>query len=358
MTYRHKLLLKKALIVIGIILLAVFVIGVIGFRYLGRYVVYTEDGAYFSFNSQAPETSAALQAEAPIESPVLVTGDSLREASFLESEERTELNAEDIQGLFLDYATLTDASAISAVDLTSDSYNALVLEMRVAGSDILDTSAVRSLIARASDMRLIAMISCLDDSDYALSHSEEALQISGGALWLSDAGSYYLDPTQEDVQDYLASMITQLQSMGFDEVILNNFNFPESLNIEYTSESSRSDLLVSAYESLQEKVNCTLGILVKDTEAGHQAFDAAEHLYVYFTDGSGLKEYMENYADRYIVFLTSSHDTRFDDYGKIYTEQDVDYFSSLPDVTAGNTEESDSTAESSAAPSPETTDNG
>ena len=41
MTYRNKLLLKRALIVLGIILLVLLIAGLIGFSYLGRYVVYT-----------------------------------------------------------------------------------------------------------------------------------------------------------------------------------------------------------------------------------------------------------------------------------------------------------------------------
>lgn len=60
-------------------------------------------------------------------------------------------------------------------------------------------------------MHLVAMMSCLNDSAYALSHTSEALAISGGALWMNSAGSYWLDPTNTDVQNYLAEMINQLR---------------------------------------------------------------------------------------------------------------------------------------------------
>ena len=332
MTYRNKLRLRRFLKILGIVLLVLFVLGLIGFSYLGRYVVYTEDGAHFSFHSQSPDSTASAPAAAPIEAPVLITGASVHEESIDEGSSLESISSDEVSGLFIDYGTLSDPAAANTVDLSTGDYNTVVMEMRVGGSEILNSTTVQELIARAkgADIRPIAMISCLDDSSYALEHPKEALQISGGALWMSDSGSYWLDPTQSGVQEYLASMIAELTGMGFDEVILNNFTFPQSSAIVYNSDTSREELLQDAYKSLEKAVglSCTLGILVKDPETGHQAFDLAEHLYVYYTDGSTLKQYVEDHPDYYMIFFTSSHDTRFDAYGKIYTSEDVDYFSS------------------------------
>ena len=350
MTYRNKLRLRRFLIILAIVLLALVIVGLIGFSYLGRYVVYTEDGAHFSFHSQAPSAPEAEQAAAPVESPVLVTGSSIREQSILEDGSSTSLQDSEVKGLLVDYVTLSDPTAVSAVDLSTGAYNTLVLEMRAGGSAILDTDAVRQLISRAksAQMHLVALMSCLNDSAYALSHTDEALAISGGALWTNSAGSYWLDPTNADVQDYLVGMINQLETMGFQEVILNNFSFPTTDEIVYSSDSTRESMLQDAYKALENKVglDCTLGLLIKDPESGHQAFDLAEHLYVYYSDGSSLKQYVDDHPDTYLVFLTSSHDTRFDDYGKVYTQQSVDYFSSLPDLdTSGTTESTETSPE-------------
>ena len=353
MTYRNKLRLRRFLIILAIVLLALVIVGLIGFSYLGRYVVYTEDGAHFSFHSQPPSAPETEQAAAPVESPVLVTGSSIREQSILEDGSTTALQDCEVKGLLVDYVTLSDPTAVSAVDLGTGAYNTLVLEMRAGGSAILDTDAVRQLISRAksAQMHLVAMMSCLNDSAYALSHTSEALAISGGALWMNSAGSYWLDPTNADVQNYLAGMINQLETMGFQEVILNNFSFPTTDEIVYSSDSTRESMLQDAYKALENKANldCTLGLLIKDPESGHQAFDLAEHLYVYYSDGSSLKQYVDDHPDTYLVFLTSSHDTRFDDYGKVYTQQSVDYFSSLPDLDPSSNDTTD-TAETSPEP--------
>ncbi len=278
---------------------------------------------------------------------MLVTGSSIREQSILEDGDSTVLQDSEVKGLLVDYVTLSDPSAVSAVDLGTGAYNTLVLEMRAGGSAILDTDAVRQLISRAesAQMHLVAMTSCLNDSAYALAHTDEALAISGGALWMNSADSYWLDPTNADVQNYLAEMINQLEAMGFQEVILNNFSFPTTDEIVYSSDSTRESMLQDAYKALENKVglDCTLGLLIKDPESGHQAFDLAEHLYVYYSEGSSLEQYVDDHPDTYLVFLTASHDTRFDDYGKVYTQQSVDYFSSLPDLDLSNNDTTETT---------------
>lgn len=360
MTYRNKLRLRRFLKILGIVLLVLFVLGLIGFSYLGRYVVYTEDGAHFSFHSQSPDSTASAPPAAPIEAPVLVTGASIHEESIDEGSSMESISSTEVSGLFIDYNTLSDPAAANTVDLSTGDYNTIVMEMRIGGSDILNSTAVQELIARAkgADIRPIAMISCLDDSSYALEHPKEALQISGGALWMSDSGSYWLDPTQSGVQEYLASMIAELTGMGFEEVILNNFTFPQSASIVYNSDTSREELLQSAYKALEKAVSCPMGILVKDPETGHQAFDLAEHLYIYYNDGSTLKQYVASHSDYYMIFFTSSHDTRFDAYGKIYTSKDVDYFSSRSSSTGDSADGTgDETAvENTEAPAENTAD--
>lgn len=326
MTYRKKLFLKRLAVVLGIAAAIIIVALVIGFYYLGRYVVYTEDGAYFSFHqdrhTQVEEGLTIL----PPEDPVLVTGDSILETEGLTDENIIRLSADEVNGLLVDYETLLDGSTLNAIDFTDSDYNLLILEMRSEGSEILNTQPVLTLMQRAKDqeVKLVAMISCLDDQSYALEHTEQALPIAGGPLWVSSSGSYWLDPTNEDVQGYVTNMILSLSNMGFQEVILNNFYFPESSYIDYSSDKSRQELLIEAYENIEEQVGirCTLGILITDPTSGHQAQDYAEHLYVYYDEGSQLASYVANNPDHYIVFVTASHDTRFDNYGKIMLENE------------------------------------
>lgn len=341
MTYRKKLLLKRLAVILGIVLVVVILALILGFSYLGRYVVYTEDGAYFSFDStrETTEIEEGLNILPP-EDPVLITGESVFETQALTDEEFIRLSADEVNGLLVNYETLEKGDALNTIDFTESGYNMLVLEMRSAGSEILSSEPVLALMQRAKDqgIKLTAMISCLDDREYALAHTDQALSIDGGALWVSSGGSYWLDPANEDVQKYITDMILTLSGMGFQEVILNNFYFPESENIVYTSEKTREELMIEAYEKVEETISirCTLGVLVTDPSKGHQALDYAEHLYVYYDSGNRLQSYIESHPDHYVVFVTASHDTRFDEFGKLMVDNENASF--IPEAT----DESDS----------------
>lgn len=322
MTYRNKILLKRMLLIAGIVIVSIALVLLVGFSYLGRYVVYTEDGAHFSFRNSAGEDTglSTYTPPDPPENPVLVTGESILEDDVL-IDSGKKLVATEVRGLLLNYETLKDAVSFSSVELSADETNVLMLEMRKYGSDILNTKAIQSLISRAKNQEvyLVAMISCLPDSDYALEHAADALQIEGGALWVGDDRSYWLNPATENTQKYIATMIRQLMDMGFDEVVLEDFEFPTTDYISYSADASRDELLIEAFTNIQKQVGTEfpVSLYVSNPDVGHQAFDVAEHLYVNLPYGSELRAYMENHPDHFIVFLTDSHDTRYDNYGKI-----------------------------------------
>ena len=324
MTYRNKLLLKRALIVLAILLALLVLLGIILFTYLGRYVVYTEDGAYFSFHEAAQEqrpTAAPGPAPSQIE---VVIGSALSAGEVL-SGDSISIPANEVKGILVDYNTLADGSNLNEIDLSDDSINTLALEMRTQGSDILGTPSVLQLIQRAKsqEVRLIAVISCLDDTEYVHAHPSEGIVVYGDELWTDDNGNPWMDPTQDTVIDYLAGIIHELSAMGFDEVVLKNFAISDSDRINFsTGEFTRAELVAQAYNDLVDATinDCDLGLLIENPEEGHQAIDAADRLYVHFSDGSQVKEYAETHPDHYLVFITESHDTRFDAFGKLSLE--------------------------------------
>lgn len=321
MTYRNKLLLKRILIVLAILLAVLILLGIILFTYLGRYVVYTEDGAYFAFHETAQDQRPTA-APGPAPSQVEVVIGSAVSAGDVLSSDSISIPANEVTGVLVDYNTLADGSTLNEIDLSDDSINTLALEMRTQGSDILSTAPVLQLIQRAKsqEVRLIALISCLDDTEYVHTHRSEGIVVYGDELWTDDNGNAWMDPTQDTVIDYLAGIIQELSAMGFDEVVLKNFSISDSdrININ-TGDATRDDLVARAYNDLVDATidDCDLGLLIENPEEGHQAMDAADRIYVQFSDGSQIKEYAEAHPDHYLVFITESHDTRFDEFGKL-----------------------------------------
>ena len=325
MTLRTRRILKRIAIAIAVLIAVAVLVLLFSFVYLGRYLVYTEDGAHFSFNSTEETVSASDNTVSLPDAPVLVTGSPIAEDSMLEGDTVEKLSADEINGLYIDYETLSGDTNFNQMDLSDSGYNVLVLEMRKDGSQLLTNSNVNTLINHATSqgIHLYAVISCLDDDAYALANPDLAIRNEDGVYWVSSEGHYYLDPAESKTKTYLTNFITSLADMGFEQVILRHYAISNDSSLVYNSDSSRASVVISSFHALENAVSglCTLGVYVEDPDAGHQLFDDASSLYVAFSDGGSVRSYMEEHADYPIVLVTSSHDTRFDDYGKLFIYQ-------------------------------------
>ena len=320
MTYRNKLLLRRSLIVLAVLAAIAALVLLVGFIYVGRYVIYTEDGARFAFEQTPQEASPASTLPVP-ETIELVTGEPIT-ANEVIGDIAPALEDTEVNGFLIDYGTLASGATLSQIDLEPDVNNTIVLQMRAPDKDIISTEPVRALIERAKsqDIHLVALISCLSDSTFARNHPDQALQSSRDTLWVTNDGTCWLDPGQDEVINYLAGIVKVLSDMGFQEVVLDDFYMPSSDLYDYVYDGrTNADITTAAYNKLLDATmdQCRLGLFVWDTAHGHQALDAADRLYVYYTDGSSVKQYAENHPDHHLVFVTDSHDTRFESYGRI-----------------------------------------
>ncbi len=330
------------LLILVIAVVVILILLLIGYTYLGRYVVYTEDGAYFSFHDDTGETSRTVLTVPEISGELdLVTGEPISAGEV--SLGITSIADTDVRGVLVDNDTLQYGATLGQIELGSDSNNTLVMEMRATDSPMLDSDAIRRLISRAKtqEVHLVAMIACLSDSDYALEHPDLAVQITGGALWMGSLGSYWLDPGQDEVISYVTDMILELADMGFDEVLLDDFYIPVGGDAVYDSGGvTLETVMTRAYNNLVDATIdfCQLSLLISDPDNGHQAMAAADRIYVEYDNGSTVADYAENHPDQYLVFITESHDTRFDSYGRI--EAGADFTVTGMPVSAGESEES------------------
>lgn len=101
MTYRKKLLLKRLLIVLGIVAAVLAVVMIIGFTYLGRYVVYTEDGAHFSFHAQSSLEQPGGTTPVVLDQMELIMGASVSAEELL-GDDNTNIPDSDVQGVLVD----------------------------------------------------------------------------------------------------------------------------------------------------------------------------------------------------------------------------------------------------------------
>lgn len=194
-------------------------------------------------------------------------------------------------------------------------YSSAVSENR--NSDI-DTAAMDSLIQElcSSGCYAIARLPALRDMLYGLNHVQDGLPVAAGYLWMDSDGCYWLDPSSDGTQVYLANIANELKGLGFDEVVFSDYYFPDTDSIVFKDDKQKA-----LEDTAQTLVNsCT-------TDSFAVSFTAQS----YFGAPRGRSRmYLENAAaaeaetlatqfgfedpDVRVVFLTTVHDTRFDAY--------------------------------------------
>lgn len=83
----------------------------------------------------------------------------------------------------------------------------------------------------AQDTYTLARISCLkDDAASMKDMAGRGLTQENGYIWYGAENQHYLDLAKTGTQDYLLSLIRELASLGFDEILLSDLAYPTDGN--------------------------------------------------------------------------------------------------------------------------------
>lgn len=326
-TYRQKLRLKKGLKLFFLVIAITAVLLIAFVLFVGRYVVYTADGIRIDYSRNAANLTAQPQAKADAAETVGATITyesplpSISEGGLLKG---YYITTEQLQSLD------TVRSAVSSLD-----YGATVmLEMKsiygyfyyrtaIDGAQTAeaDLDGIESLISmlRQRGCNLIAMVPAYSDYAFALANQSCGLSLSNGALWMNEDGCYWLNPASDTVSSYLVQIAKELSSKGFSEVVFEDFYFPSSSNIYYTSTQSRDELIASAAQQITsffEGSNLIISFCTDRMDFPTKGLTG--RLYLENVDAAELDRAVSAYASdtldaaTQLVFLTSSRDTRYD----------------------------------------------
>lgn len=325
--YRTRQILKR----IGIIALIVLLLGsllyLFWFLWLGRFVVYTrQEGAVLNMelDPNIPKGPEAVPPEAETISIYYNEGDN----AINTSKELTQ-----IVGYYADEELLADMALVEQQVGILETGTPVMLDVkdskgRFFYSSALSTDRRSSIDPAAMDaliekldkkgMYLIARLPAFRDYAFGLRQTSNGLFVASGAyLWADDDYCYWLDPTKQGTVTYLVDIVTELKSLGFDEVVFDNFCFPDTNDLKFSGDRAQA-------------LNDTAKTLL--TTCGDQSFTVS-----FISSGQGLsfpggrcRLYMTDVAAAQaaavaeqsgtddpainIVFLTENHDTRFNDY--------------------------------------------
>ena len=336
-SYRNKRAVRRVVLIVLGVLLALLLLLVCRFIFLGRYVVYADGAVHFDYTQKLSPTGNTPDTPDPAEFPFETVLDVQAESP------DGEQPMQQLTGYYISTRMLADGvdAVREALDETDD-YNAVVIDVKsiygnfyystelagatTASADVVDITQVDALIkdlTRREGLAVIARVPAFSDPVYALAHQSEGLPLYSGALWTDDNGCYWLNPYSNGVQGYLSSIALELSQLGFDEVLFDNFYFPDSDRIAWTSDDiTRDGAVLDAAQNIKDNLFGN-GIRVCFGTSSPSVAAFADRIFVSSDEpdtvavlAESMQQALSDTASQ-IVFLTDSRDTRFETCGVV-----------------------------------------
>jgi hypothetical protein len=321
-SYRTRLLLRRILGITAMVLVVAVVITVCSVLWLQRFVVYTDDGVKLVFDQ--PKRLPASQLPQPTSTPAVTIHYS--DQPFREGLPQLIGYHIEAQDLMDDPEAvrqkLEHLPAGTAVLLDVKGYRGYFYYSTRVGlttSSSYDMSKMDDFIRwlAGSDLYVIARMSALRDFDLVWHDESYGLTKTSGGLY-SDRGSYglgyWLNPTNTDVLKYLTAVIKELDGLGFDEVVLQNFCFPDVDNLSF--QGNREEAILSAAQQLVDA--CATDSFSVSFASDDPAFILPEGLCRLYLEGVSPENAQTAWdstaiADKrlYLVFVAPNEDARY-----------------------------------------------
>ncbi len=331
-SYRNKQRAKVALIVLAVILGILLGFVVCRAIYLQRFLVYSETDVRLNYEQDLRSDRQPEEVLSASDFPLEYVEEAIQEVSASDDVMKP------LSGYYITTDMLLNADAVvSALHELEEPPKALLFEMKsIYGnfyydSDVYgavtanaDTGAISNLIARYKEedsLYLAARIPSFTDNNFALDNQKCGLPLRSGALWMDERNCYWLDPMDQDVQDYLIAIAMELADMGFDEIVFDGFQMPDSENIVYDSgELTREEAAAEAAKAIRVALE-PLSIRISFGSESPLVAASTDRVYLTTDSGSQVEELVAGVSEMLtdphaqIVFQTASRDTRFEGYG-------------------------------------------
>ena len=327
--YRTRRALGRFFIVVLVLIVVALLVWACWMIWLGRFVVYTDNGIYFDFDRSSMDITGQPAVPPPEKETVSIY--------YNEGENAVERNPDltQLNGYYISTAELKgDLGPLKEqLQQLPPNETAIMLEVKNAFGEFnystsvsayynssVDRKAVDSLIdyLHRNGYYTIARVTAFQDYNYGLNNVDEGLFSTGGAyLWRDDLGCYSLSPSSNQVITHLVQIGTELRALGFDEVVFDQFLFPDSKGYRFSGD--KQEALNTAAATLAE--NCATNYFAVSFVSTTDLAVPTERSRLYLKDVEA--GFVDNAASQttvldptiHLVFLTEFHDTRYDAYG-------------------------------------------
>lgn len=337
--YRIRRGIRHTLVALGILVLLGAAAGAAWMLWLNRYVVYTDEGARLDFNKPfgISQGQIAIPPEPSPSVPIsygntddltalpagalkqlegwVVTADMLKEENFSATKAV-------LEKLPLESTVLMDVR-----NVRGEFFYTSALSVPGKAPKQVDVAAVTELfeILKSKECYLIARFPAFRDRWYFLEDERNrvpyGLPIAGGngSLWedvsIPGMSHYWFDPTETGTLDFLVKIVTELRSLGFDEVVFSDFRFPNTDKI--TFEGDKMAALNEAAEVLVKA--CATDYFAVSFVGSHIALpEGRSRLYFENVPAADIAGLVSSIAvsdpAAQLVFFTDLMDTRYETY--------------------------------------------
>jgi len=326
--YRTRRVLNRVGIGLTAFLLVAIVFWLCWVIWLQRYVVYTDDGAKLDFN-QSSYNVTGEEAKPPVaQANVSIfynegadAIDTTREMEQINGYYITsDMFKNKYDDVMLQIERLNKGTAVMIEmkgPFGSFFYNSKLADATISASTNIEQ--VEKLVERlqSKGFYTIARISAFRDREFGNKHVPSGLyMLSRAGLWMDDGGMYWLDPTNATATSWISSVVLELKGMGFDEVLLENFCFPNST--EYIVTGDKDAALSNAAATLMSACSSEDFVLSFVSNATFPLPEGRSRLYVENISAAGISNAVAQatFEDKEmrLVFLTEIGDTRYDEY--------------------------------------------
>ena len=299
-----------------------------------RYVVYTRDGAVldlsYSSNDLFGEVAMPPQADEEVSIYYNEGDTSIELGNALTQRDGYYITADDLTknlGTVWSNIERLPMGSTVMIDLKGG-YGSFYYSTNLSDgirSQSVATASVDELIKlmQQRGFYTIARVSAFRDYNYGLNHVPNGLYMSNRkGLWADAGGCYWLDPTNAATLNWVASVVLEVKALGFREVVLTDFCFPNTDKIYFNGDKNAA--IVEAAQKMMTM--CGDDSFTLSFGTNRSDFPLPEgRSRIFFENveaadvgakvtASGIEE-----PEIRIVFVAPTNDTRFNAYGVLHS---------------------------------------
>ena len=327
--YRTRRVLNRVGITVAALLLALIVGWLCWVIWLQRYVVYTNDGAELNFNVSANEISGEIATPPEAAKKVSIYYNEGDDAIDLSNEMKqlngyyidSEMLQKDMAGVLVRIEQLSSGTPI-LIDMKGP-YGSFFYPSKLPAavhSASTDVPKVAELVQtlQKKGFYTIARVCAFRDWNFGNNNVSSGLyMLNRAGLWLDPDGYFWLDPTNANTTSWIADVVLELRDMGFNEVLLTDFRFPNSDKYIFTGDKVAA--LQSAAATLVS--SCASSDFVLSFGVDDPAFALPQgrcRMYLSGITANGIGQTVAQVSVEdpsvQLAFIAETGDTRYDDY--------------------------------------------